>query len=209
VKLEDPFMNKLLFRNYNQIGVVLLVIVIVIAHIVAYKSVPSLYDWRRNTISDLAAQQYAYGWIMRLGFIAFGSILAAGIINKFFHRLAIWYVDLPILLYAASVLLAGVFSIKPFFPVEAYSQTHDSLHSFFATLSGISISIGIFCHPLPFSGKTRKSIILDFALFAAVIMLSALFGFAESSFPDYVGVIQRLMWLVGLTWLALFYDSGQ
>jgi len=198
---------KILFGRYDQISVALLVVVIVIAHIVAYTSVPALYDWRRNTISDLAAQQYAHNWIMRLGFIAFGSILMIGIINKLLRKLAIWYVDLPIFLYAASLLLAGVFSIKPFFPVEAYSQTHDSLHSFFATLSGISISIGIFCHPFPFSGKTRRSIVVDFALFAAVIALSALFGLAESSFPDYVGIIQRLMWLVGLTWLALFYDG--
>lgn len=67
----------------------------------------------------------------------------------------------------------------------------------------------VLCHPFPFSGKTRQSIIIDFALFAAVVMLSALFGFAESAFPDYVGIIQRLMWLTGLTWLALFYDSSQ
>ena len=201
-------MKNLLFRKYNKISVALLVIVILIAHIVAYANVPSLYDWRRNTISDLAAQQYTYGWIMRTGLIAFGSILIVGIIHKFLHRIAIWYVDLPIFLYAASVLLAGVFSIKPFFPVEAYSQIQDKLHSFFATLSGISISIGIFCHTFPFSGKTRKSITIDFTLFAAVILLSAIFGFAESALPGYVGIIQRLMWLVGLTWLALFYDGG-
>jgi len=202
------FMKNVLFRRYSQISVALLVTVILAAHIVAYVSVPSLYDWRRNTMSDLAAQQYTYDWIMRAGLIAFGGILIVGIINKFCHRLAIYYVDVPIFLYAASVLLAGVFSIKPFFPVETYSQVHDKLHSFFATLSGISISIGIFCHPFPFSGKTRSSLTIDFVLFAAVIALSALFGFAESAFPSYVGIIQRLMWLVGLTWLALFYESG-
>ncbi len=200
-------MKSLLLDRYNQISVALLVTVIVVAHIVAYASVPALYDWRRNTISDLAAQQYAHNWIMRTGLIAFGGILIVGIINKSLHKIAVWYVDLPILLYAASVLLAGVFSIKPFFPVEAYSQTHDSLHSFFATLTGISISVGIFCHAFPFSGKARSSIIVDFAFLMAVIALSASFGLAESSLPDYVGVIQRAMWLVGLTWLALFYEG--
>ena len=145
---------------------------------------------------------------MQFGFIAFGIILIVGIIHKFIGKTAIWYVDVPIFAYGASVLLAGVFSIKPFFPIETYSQPEDTLHSFFATLTGISISIGIFCHPFLLTRKSRKNAIVDFTIFAVVVMLSALFGFAESSFPNYVGVIQRAVWFVGLTWLILIYNNG-
>lgn len=200
-------MKNLSFLKYNQISVVLLVIFILVAHIVAYINVSPLYDWHRNTISDLAAQQYAYSWVMQSGFVCFGIILIVGIIRKFLRRTAIWYVDIPIFLYAASVLLTGVFSIKPFFPVEAYSQTHDRLHSFFATSTGIAISIGIFCHPFPLTGKNRKILIIDFVVFAIVVVLSAFFGLAESASSPYVGIIQRSIWLVGLIWLALFYND--
>jgi hypothetical membrane protein len=201
-------MKNFLFPRYNQVSVVLLVVAILIAHFVAYINVSPLYDWRRNTISELAAQQYAYSWIMQSGFIVFGAVLIVGVIRKFLNRLAIWHVDIPIFLYASSVLLTGVFSVKPFFPVETYSQTHDKLHSFFATLSGVSISIGIFCHPFPLSGKSRRTVTFDFIVFAVVVALSAFFGLAESASASYVGIIQRSIWLFGLTWLALSYNNG-
>lgn len=193
--------------KYNRIAVILFVIFILVAHLVVSLKAPALYDWRRNTISDLEAQAYTYAWIMRLGLILFGSILVAGIVLKFVRRAAVWHVDIPIFLYAASVLLTGVFSIKPFLPVESYSRPEDTLHSFFATLSGVSISVGILGHAFPFRDRSRRIIVIDFAVFALVVGLSALFGLAESTLPNYVGLVQRLMWLIGLAWLALVYDS--
>jgi hypothetical membrane protein len=67
-----------LITKYNWTSVGLFVGTIIVAHFFT----TSPYDWRTNTISELASQRYQYRWIMKIGFILFGGILAIGITNK-------------------------------------------------------------------------------------------------------------------------------
>lgn len=74
------------------IAVVYFIVVIVLAHFF----VPPIYDWRQNTISDLASQGHTYKWIMQAGFIGFGLLLTWGVIshlNK--NRRAYFLFSLP------------------------------------------------------------------------------------------------------------------
>ncbi|MCB0537723.1 MAG: hypothetical protein KDE33_09360 [Bacteroidetes bacterium] len=63
-----------LITKYNWTSVGLFVGFIIIAHFF----ITSPYDWRTNTISELASQHYQYRMIMKTGFILFGGILAIG-----------------------------------------------------------------------------------------------------------------------------------
>ena len=65
-------------QNYNIISVAFFLVVAVVSHLVT----PSNYDWRENSISELAAQKYNYKWIMQIGLIGFGLLLGGGILIK-------------------------------------------------------------------------------------------------------------------------------
>ncbi|MHA2066078.1 MAG: hypothetical protein ACXABY_17040, partial [Candidatus Thorarchaeota archaeon] len=54
------------------------VLYIIIIAAVAHHDTPEEYEWRSNTISDLAAQGYGRKWLMQLGFIGFGLLLGLG-----------------------------------------------------------------------------------------------------------------------------------
>ncbi|MCB0361850.1 MAG: DUF998 domain-containing protein [Bdellovibrionales bacterium] len=71
--------------NFGLLGIGLLTTSLFFAH----ASAPNDYSLKRNTISELAGQNYKYAWIMRSGFIGFGLFTAAaaldGAINSTIH----------------------------------------------------------------------------------------------------------------------------
>jgi hypothetical membrane protein len=173
--------------------VVFFVTVIVIAHIVA----PSTYSFTNNTVSDLGSQGYSQAWIMRVGLWSFGLVIALSMGRLFMHRTEFMLADAALLLYAAGIFLTGVFSIAPFEPGISYSSSQDSLHSFFATTSGLAISLAIVVSAVVDSGWHRKAFHI-FAL-ALVMGLSLCFGLADSGRISVgLGLLQKIMWVFGM-----------
>ncbi len=170
------------------------------AIVLAYFFVPPLYDWTQNTVSDLASQGHTYKWIMQTGFIGFGLLLTWGVVfhfNKNKHA----YFLLFVVVYGLSILMSGIFCTAPVDPSMPFSVSESKLHSIFATIAGIAMSLGIFWQVVVSSNNRERWI--RFAIFILVVGISGLFGLAENHILLLdKGIIQRILYLVGLTWLV-------
>jgi hypothetical protein len=186
-----------LIKKYNWTSVGLFVGLIIIAHFFT----TSPYDWRTNTISELASQQYHYRWIMKIGFILFGGILAIGITNKLINGNGKLVTELPIMIYGLAILISGLCSTKPIVDEIEYSELESKIHSYSAQIAGMSFSIGLLIYGFTETNTNLK--IIHFVTFAFVVGFSALFGIMDSN----VGIIQRVMYLGSFVWLTIFYNQ--
>lgn len=175
----------------NIIAVIFLTIIILIAHWIS----PDNYIWSRDSISELAAQKYTYAWLMRLGFIGFGSMIFIGSVWKVVNSPKRNWPHSLVAIYGLAILISGIFPTAPITAGTLYSIRQSEMHSLMATLAGISISLAMlaftFTDPLP----GRKAIHLS-ALILTVI-LSGSFAILGSI----AGVLQRLLYLIGFAWL--------
>lgn len=186
-----------LLTKYNWTSVCVFVILIVLAHF--FTSSP--YDWKNNTISELASQNYQYRWIMKIGFILFGGILIIGITNKLTNGNGKLLTELPILIYGLAILISGIYSTKPFLDGIEYSELESKIHSYSAQIAGIAFSIGLLIYGIKETNTNLK--IIHFVTFTFVVGFSALFGLMNSN----VGIIQRIMYLGSFIWLLFFYNE--
>lgn len=186
-----------LITKYNWTSIGLFVVVIIVAHF--FTTNP--YDWRANTISELASQNYQYRWIMKIGFILFGGILAIGITNKLINGNGKLLTELPILIYGLAILISGLYSTKPIVDGIEYSELESKIHSYSAQIAGMAFSIGLLIYGFTETNTNLK--IIHFVTFAFVGGFSALFGIMDS----YVGIIQRIMYLGSFVWLTSFYNQ--
>jgi hypothetical protein len=186
-----------LLEKYNWTSVCVFLGIIVLAHF--FTSNP--YDWKNNTISELASQKYQYRWIMKTGFILFGGILAIGIINKLMNGNGKLVTELPILIYGLAILISGLYSTKPIVDGIEYSELESKIHSYSAQIAGVALSIGLLIYG--FTATNANLRIVHFVTFAFVIGFSALFGLMNS----HVGLIQRIMYLGSFIWLIFFYNQ--
>lgn len=183
--------------RYNTIAVLFIVFVILVAHVV----VVAPYSWRDNTISELGSQGYERAWIMRSGFIGFGTLVVIGAVQRARARRSFWYREVPLIVYGLGISLSGIFSIQPFVPGVAYSQFESRLHSTMATLAGVGISVGILLYM--FSNIPLRRKIVHLVALVLIVALSALFGMSTTG----AGLVQRLLYLVGFAWLIYIEES--
>ncbi|TAE30898.1 MAG: DUF998 domain-containing protein [Candidatus Kapaibacterium sp.] len=179
--------------HYPLLSVAIFVAVILVAHIFATNN----YDWTNNTISDLGSQGYERKLLMQFGFLAFGITMTLGImLNGLTWRI------LPILVYSLGVGLTGIFCTKPFFHTETYSLLQENLHSTFAQIAGIALTVGVLVQLFSSTTTTEKFVNLIFLL--AIIGLSASFGLVQ----QYQGIVQRVLYLTSFIWLVKFYKPS-
>jgi hypothetical membrane protein len=178
------------------IAVAYFIAIIVLAHFF----VPPLYDWTQNTVSDLASQGHTYKWIMQTGFIGFGLLLTWGVIVHFYKNRRAYFLFL-VAVYGLSILMSGIFCTAPVDPSMSYSVSESKLHSMFAIIAGIAMSLGIFWQFAVSSNHRERWARLAF--FILVIGTSGLFGLAENHILALdKGIVQRVLYLVGLAWLV-------
>jgi len=183
------------------IAVLYFIAVIVIAHFF----VPPTYDWTQNTISDLGSQGHFHKWIMQLGFIGFGLILTAGVFY-YFRKNSKRYFLFFVAAYGLSVLVTGFFCAAAIDPSISYSTSEANIHSMFATIAGIAMSLGILWQVVVSSTRRERWTRLIFLLL--VMGISGLFGLAENHILMLdKGIIQRALYLAGLMWLV--YEERQ
>lgn len=177
--------------HYPLVASVILIAMIVLAHLVS----SSQYQWTSHTISHLGAQTYERKWIMQIGFMAFGIVLAIGILLH-----GIEWRTVPFLIYGLCVGLSGIFCSEPFIDGIPYDVQVANLHSWCAQVAGISFSLGILLQIFFTTEVKLKWIHLVF--FVMVVGISALFGLLKSG----QGIAQRLLYLVSLYWLSYWYE---
>jgi len=178
------------------VAVTYFVSVIIIAHF--FTSVG--YDWTQNTISDLAAQGHSYKWIMQAGLVGFGSALILGVV-RYFKAYPKSYFLFFVAVYGQFILLSGIYCTAPIDSTIPFSIQESSLHSLFATIAGISMSIGILWQVFAIVNDRERWLRLVFLILIGG--LSGLFGLIENGtlLLD-KGIVQRVLYLVGLIWLV-------
>jgi len=185
-------------QNSNHI-IIISIIWFVLFMVVAQLFTPAEYSLINNTVSELAAQGYENKWIMQIGLIGFGVIFTLGSLLKFYEKRKILWPDIFLMLYAVSILLAGVFSTKPFDGSDVFSRIEDAWHSRFASIAGFSFTLGIVGYIFQTSGKDR---FYNFAFLLLVSGISLAFGLSENGIiGEGKGLIQRTLYLVGFVWL--------
>lgn len=188
-----------ILSKYNWVSVAVFVLLIVVAH---FYSSPA-YDWKNNTISELASQHYDQRWIMKTGFILFGTFLSAGILVKLLGHKGDLLIELPILIYALSILVSGIFSTKPFESGVEYSEVEYQIHSICAQLAGFTFTIGLLTSGIKEANLSLRLIHLAFFVF--VLACSILFGLMKEN----MGIVQRIMYLGSFVWLLGFYNCEE
>ena len=183
-------------QNPFTIAIAYFISVIVLAHF----CVPPAYDWTQNTVSDLASQGHTYKWIMQIGFIGFGLLLIWGVLFHLNKNKRAYFL-LLVAVYGLSILMSGIFCTMPIDPSMSFSANESKLHSMFATVAGIAMSLGIFWQFAVSSNHRERW--TRFTFFLLVIGISGMFGLAE----NYIlmidkGIVQRVLYLVGLAWLV-------
>jgi hypothetical membrane protein len=177
-------------------AVIYFIVVIVIAHFFA----PPNYDWTQNTISDLGSQGHVYKGIMQAGFIGFGLILTAGVVVHFRRNSRLYFL-LLVAVYGLSIFMTGIFCAASIDPNISYSVREASLHSMFATIAGIAMSMGILWQVIVSTNSRERWTRLAFLVL--LMGASASFGVAENHILDLdKGIVQRCLYLVGLAWLV-------
>lgn len=182
-------------QNYSIISVVFFLVVAAVSHLVT----PPSYYWRENSISEQAAQKYNNKWIMQIGLIGFGFLLGGGILIRLTQVGSVWFMEVPILVYAISISLSGMFCTKPFFESDDYSHFEDRAHSLFANLTGISFSLGVAVRMV--FAEFLVDFVLNTTFLVLVLASSIAFGRASSG----KGIIQRGIFFLGFLWLILLY----
>ena len=178
------------------IAVIYFISVIVLAHFF----VPPGYDWTQNTVSDLGSQGHTYKWIMQTGFIGFGLLLTTGVVHYFRQNKKMYFLFF-VAVYGLSILVTGFFCAAPIDPSIPNDLRESQLHSMFATIAGIAMSLGIFWQAVvSANSRERWTRIIFFLLIGGI---SGLFGLAENHILAIdKGIVQRVLYLVGLAWLV-------
>lgn len=184
--------------KFNVASVILITSVVLIAQFI----VPEPYDWMQNTISELAAQGYRNKWIMQLDFIGFGGLLMIDTLQNVRRSGKLWFREFALLVYGLAILLSGIFCTHPFIKGVPYSEVEARLHSAFAMIAGFALSITLLLFAFTDEEIPRK--LIHVTVLAVIITLSIIFGIASSN----VGIVQRIMYAVGFTWLILIYNSS-
>lgn len=165
---------------------------LITAHLLA----PETYNWRSNTISELAAQHYQHAWIMRTGLISFGALISIASTVKLIEDQTQWPRAIPMLLYGLAMTGSGLYSTAPFEAGIAYTQHEAHMHSIFANAAGFALTTTMLSHIITEKNPNLK--IVHLSGMAFVLLGSWLF----KSNPEYQGVYQRVLWGGSITWLT-------
>ena len=171
--------------NYTKAGIIIFSLAVILAP--WYTTAD--YDPVSNVISLLGAQNTSFNFVMISAFICLGSgIILDGIFN-------ISKQVIPFICFGLFIALAGMFPHKPLSPDVNYSLIIHQTHGILATLSGISISLGLIYRAI--LGKSIVFKIITFTISALCLILPI----SMLLFVDFQGLIQRFMYLIIFIWL--------
>lgn len=142
-----------------------------------------------------------YKWIMQAGFIGFGVLISISVGTAFMRIKKVLFPLLLVAVYGISILLSGIFCTAPMDPSISYSVSDSNLHSMFAAIAGVGMSLAIFWQV--FQATDPKAKRNHFIFLLLVMGLSGIFGMVENGMLALdKGIIQRLLYLSGLAWIV-------
>lgn len=150
------------------------------------------YSLITNTTSQLGAQASPFAWVMNSAFIVMG----VSIILLFTKDLSHQRYELLLRLFALCFILVAIFQHEPGIEGVAYNHTEAMLHSVFATIMGVAISI--FAVSKAIQAKITRDRTLAILAFASASGLS----FLMYASPEYAGLLQRTMFISMLGWIG-------
>lgn len=158
------------------------------------------YSVLANTTSQLGAQASPYAWVMNSAFFLMGI----SVIISFWDSLSLkHYEDILPIVFGLSFVLVAIFKHEPGITGLAYDHTAALLHSIFATIMGIAISIYAIVKAV--QAKQPRDRILAVLAFIGASGLS----FLMYAVPAYTGLLQRIMFLSVLAWIGYLVVSMQ
>lgn len=155
----------------------------------------SEYSAVSNLISELGAQHTQNNFIM----IAAFAVLGGGIILDGLKRFHVSL--LPFILYGSCMAVVGLFPHKPINPHLDFNATVHDLHGIIAGIAGTFITVGFVWQGLRAGGGHR---IICFYMGGVALVFPVLI----LRFPNYQGIIQRVMYVQVLGWLWARYPAG-
>jgi hypothetical protein len=188
---------------------ILPVLVFISCVIAAHIESPTEYNWRQNTISELAGQNVIPSEtggnpiIMRLCYGLFGSTLIIGLLFHQWQRRTASCSAVPLYLCGSFSILSAVFSTKyDYGPTELINWTEVRLHLAFAFLGILSVLIAmifraVLCIDRRIRAVNIASVLVEMMLFVLFVLIMG-----------WQGLFQRLMFAVGLLWIATVYSRA-
>lgn len=164
--------------------------------IAAHIAAPETYSWQTNTLSELGAQHYNHAWIMRAGFISFGSLVALAGMSRMMDDQSQWPTAVPVMIYGLAMAGSGLYSAPPFEAGIGFSESEARLHSLFANTAGIALTTAILAHVVTDDDPKLRA--LHLSAMAVVLLGSWLF----KTNPEQQGIYQRALWAGGVSWLT-------
>ena len=172
----------------TKVGITIFTLAVVLGPFYTVKD----YSITSDLISELGAQHTKNNFIMIAAFAMMGgSIVIDGAKN---FKLSL----LPFIFFGLFIAVAGVFPHKPLDVSLAYNSTFHALHGIMASISGTAITVGFIWQAF----RTRQS---QRIICLYMAMVAVLFPVFMISYPDYQGVIQRIMYLQLLGWIWIKY----
>ncbi len=164
------------------------------------------YDPKRHAVSALALG--SRGWIQTTNFLVSGSLVTASAVGIYQSVESLW---MPLLLgvFGISMALSGVWRMDPMrgyppgtpelTPPET-SKTHARHYlAGFAVFGSLPAAAVVAGFTLDHPGWS----VYSWATGSALVVLFFAFGYVWESNSRWAGLVQRIMILVGWTWLAL------
>lgn len=184
--------RKILIKKKNmgtRIGIIIITVIILSGPLYTEEG----YDWRSHIISELGAQNTRNSWIMICGFLVMGT----GMIYDFLRRKSA--PNLPFAIFGLCLALAGLFPHKPDDFSKNYDQFYHTLHSVWATMAGISITVGLMWQAIKKEEMKEKALAFTLGVLCVFIPLVML------NLPDWDGLLQRIMYGLIFLWLWFRY----
>jgi hypothetical membrane protein len=151
------------------------------------------YSITLNSISQLGGQWHPYAWVMNI----FGFMLMGLAVVQLYTKIPLVTLSkILVMTFGFAMIAVGFFQHEP---VAGYGVTNvfeANMHSIIANVMGIAITL--FAVSLIFDKKVSKNYRLIAFMAAAV---SSLLSLLMVTFPDYYGLIQRIMFILILSWL--------
>jgi hypothetical membrane protein len=151
------------------------------------------YSILSNTTSHLGAQGSPNAWIMNLLFILMGLISIIIVISSKVRVHQIFGS-----LFGISLTMTGIFRHESLIESYLSNMTYDKLHSLFATLTGFSFVLIAYSHGF-MSEKKQRGI----GIFVGIV--TTLISISMGVFTNYIGILQRVMFVIAFGWLFFVY----
>lgn len=169
-------------------------LMVIVMFVLPYFSAES-YSILKHTTSQLGAQNTPNSLVMNGTFALLAFVAAYG--GRITFKKDIFLLFL-ILVFSFSMFLTAVFSHAPISSDVQFSQSEDSLHSLFSSLTGFSFIF--FAISYAFSQKEKRKSIRAISVAVLASVLTVLIF----QFPELAGIWQRAIFLTTFYWLFFF-----